>query len=436
MQHPTLLFYGSSPDQNLLNRIQADPTWGFVMDNGRARDVVFTIYENLARADAIIALPSAHPVHLVSLIAEAEVGHPLIVQDPAAPGHPEPKPIIFCGSTEQWKGFKELFAPMRREGLLREGFDRTVHYAATTDQALTKIESLLPSAIQSTRIHYYLHSKKSADLEVDLKSNVRPPSDITVACFGSASTKNPAHLERTDLVARFLAKSNYNILHGGGTSGVMGQLSTSAAKYKAFVLGVTVHSSGAPKIFFERADGNNRPEDVDLQIASKDMLHRIETYAGHSHAFVALDGGIGTIQEILVIAELLAQSHPVMHYEDSRGAVVKKPLFLLNEAKIYDGLLSYLTAQGFGHLTPHIRIVETRRELEQGLEAHFREHRPRGYDIEQNHRFRERYGNLPAPMTPTRFPDLSTLIAAPAAGRDLPVPPGTSDPREHGSLQP
>jgi predicted Rossmann-fold nucleotide-binding protein len=402
-QAPTVLMYGTPPeDGRLLKEVIAPRGWGLVQDNGRARDAVFTVYENLARADAILALPDAHPLHLVTLLAEAEVGHPLIVQSRTADLNDfKVKPIIFFGSTEEWLPFRNMFGVMQQQGLLREGFDRLAHYEASPIAARAWIEAHLPEEIRTTRIDYYLHTRKQADLSHEARKDVRPPSPITISCFGSASTANPAHLEHADEAARAFTRNNWNILHGGGDYGVMGQLTRSALKFKAYTIGVTVHASGAPKIGFERNGLETRGDQIDELIASKDMLHRIESYAGNAQAFVALDGGIGSVQEVLVIAELLARRHPAVIYETAVQKLAAKPLWVLDADGIYAPVLKYLALE-YGYLLEHIRVTHSIDHLEAELGRHFVDCPPHPRSDGGKPKFRELYGDRAQPVAAVR----------------------------------
>ena len=212
-QTPTVVAYGSPPSARFYAEVIEPGGWGFVQDNGRARDAVFTVYENLARADALIAFPDAHPLHLVTLLAEAEVGHPLIVQSRARGGLDfRPKPIVFLGAEEDWRPFRGIFGEMKAQGLIREGFDRLAHYESSPAAARRWIEEHLPAQIPTTRIEYYLHVRKRADLVHEARDDVRPPSAVTISCFGSASTSNSAHLDSADQAARMAARNDWNIL--------------------------------------------------------------------------------------------------------------------------------------------------------------------------------------------------------------------------------
>jgi predicted Rossmann-fold nucleotide-binding protein len=395
---PTLLIYGTPTDPHFFSDFVEKEQWGIALDNGRARDPIFTIYENLARADALMCFPNAHPVHLVTIMAEAEVGHPLIVTE-STPNNPHfrTKPIVFFGEREAWAPFLESFSEMQRQGLIRDSFSRLAFYTSSSKEAREYIVANLPAQIPSTRLHYYVHAKRDADLESRLREDVRPPSGTTVAFFGSASTTNEEHLKRAEAVARTLVRRDFNILHGGGVRGVMGQLTAAGNRLKGFVKGVTVHATGAPKIFFERAAGDRVPEEVDLHIASKDMLHRIESYAGNSEAFVALDGGIGSVQEILVIADLRAQQHPVVTFETVDNRHVLKPLWLLNESKIYSPLLNYLKERKLSRLINEIQVADSISALEEGLLAFFTENKPVPIPFDRASKFRTKYKEIRHP---------------------------------------
>lgn len=403
---PTLLVYGTPADHSFFAEFVERLRWGVALDNGRARDPIFTIYENLARADAILCLPNAHPLHLVTVMAEAEVGHPLIAAGlPAEPGKFPAKPIVFWGDEASWRPFREVFSRMRAQGLTREIFDRLVYYTADIADARDFIAAHLPTEIPSTRLAYYVHAKRDADLEKGMRDDVRPPSGVTVACFGSASTTNPEHLRRAEAVARALVRRDFNILHGGGVHGVMAELTRVGNRLKGFVKGVTVHAIGAPKIFFERAAGGGAAEEVDLHIASKDMLHRIESYAGNSEAFVALDGGIGSVQEVLVIADLRAQRHPVVMFETVDRRRVAKPLWLLNESAIYTPLIEYLEARALSRLRDEIQTAASVAELETGLGEFFAAHKPIPVSPNDALAFRSKYKEVPQPTEPLRMSD-------------------------------
>ncbi len=399
---PTILIYGMPKKFDKFISLSKDLDVGLILDNGLARDPIFTFAENLSRADAIIAYPNAHPLHLVSLIAEAEVGHPLLQRYPSTLVKNKDsiitKPVVFFGSKKEWKPFQEQFESMRAEGLIRSGFDRTVHYESRFKKVIEYFAKELTDQIPATRLHYYQHSMKPADIIAQGKNSSLEQSPITISFFGSASSESALHLARADAAARMCARNNWNILHGGGDAGVMGQLTRSGKQYDAYVCGVSVDFSGAPKIHFERKDNSSSFSDHDYFIASKDMLHRIETYAGHSEAFVSLDGGIGSLQEILVISELLASLHPAVYYKTINGDSVAKPLYVVNESKIYDSVFTYLHSLKLSRLTNNIIEVSSIEELHRSAKEFFAKHPPLEKDANRKRDFRDRYLEQELPL--------------------------------------
>lgn len=416
-QIPTILCYGEPKTSTFRDRVikpgQLDH-WARITDDGYARDSIFTMYENFARADAIVVFPNANPVHMTTVIAELEVWHPLLQQKPEEPGEFQ-KPVVFCGTAEEFAPFRAIYKDVKSQGLARGDFEHLIHYEGSPARVREYIEENLLPEIPTTRLNYYFHTRTQADMDIKYVEG-RPASNITVSCFGSASTQNPEFLERTDRAALTFARNNWNILHGHGDYGVMGQLSESAQKYKAHVIGVGVHASGAPAIYAKELSEVRKP--VDQSINSKDMLHRIESYAGNAHAFVSLDGGLGSIQEIIVIAELLSKRHPVVTYEDTNGnEEVKKPLWVVNESGIYTELMFYLQQSEFAYLRDEFQVAENLQELENGLQRHFEQHRPKEHDLKAGD-FRADYDERKLPVSviefgkgieKEQFPDLNTL---------------------------
>jgi predicted Rossmann-fold nucleotide-binding protein len=400
---PTILCYGTIPSElySFLLTLRKKGEIGLVVDDG-GRDPIFTFYENLARADAILVSPTAHPAHIISLLTESEVGHPLILQgrvQKEEKGKEFPvKPVIFYGPEEEWRPFQEQFAPMQELGLIREGLDRVAFYTDDPNEMFSHVKKNLAPELPTTRLHYYEHAKKRADLTIESRRDARPPSDITVSFFGSASSSHPDVLERTVEAANITARNGWNLLHGGGTRGVMGTLSEVGQRNKAFVYGISVDFSGAPLITFERDGEEGNLKQHDIYIASKDMIHRIETYALNSDAFVALDGGGGSLQEVLIIAELLSTKHPAVISLTATGEHIPKPLLVQNGGGTYTRALSWIENGPFAYLREYIEVTHSSEELEQHLQDHFAQHPPSSRKNQSQETLRKLYGEVPHPM--------------------------------------
>jgi hypothetical protein len=114
-------------------------------------------------------------------------------------------------------------------------------------------------------------------------------------------------------------------------------------------------------------------------------------------AFIALDGGIGSVQEILIIAELLAAKHPVVHYKNKEGNKTPKPLYILNCQDIYSELINYLKNSKYSYLLKHIRIKSSLRSIFSGLDRCFLAYPPVIESPDARCNFRNDYFTVVAP---------------------------------------
>jgi uncharacterized protein (TIGR00730 family) len=110
-------------------------------------------------------------------------------------------------------------------------------------------------------------------------------------------------------------------VYGGGSLGLMGGVSIAAFLGGSQVLGVI------PKAL-AKWDIIGKTIGDELQVST--MSDRLNTMFNHVDAFIALPGGLGTLEEIFHISSW-AQLH--IHH---------KPIGLLNVNRFYDNLLSFL----------------------------------------------------------------------------------------------
>ena len=138
---------------------------------------------------------------------------------------------------------------------------------------------------------------------------------------GSSSGKEKEFLESANHLGRVLAERKIHLVYGGGSLGLMGGVSMAAFLGGSQVLGVV------PKALANR-DIIGKTIGEELQVPT--MSDRLNTMFNHADAFIALPGGLGTLEEIFHISSW-AQLH--IHH---------KPIGLLNVNGFYDNLLSFL----------------------------------------------------------------------------------------------
>ncbi|MBO4581601.1 MAG: TIGR00730 family Rossman fold protein [Bacteroidales bacterium] len=160
---------------------------------------------------------------------------------------------------------------------------------------------------------------------------------ISVFC-GSRSGNNPLYTQAAQELGRLFVQNNITLIFGGGSIGLMGAMADEMALLHGNIIGVL------PKFFNAEAVGH---KNVTEMIPVNSMSERKNIMADISDGFIALPGGIGTMDELF---EVLTYSQLHLH---------EKPVGLLNTARFYDGLLLQLNTmvdEGFLY-TRHYRML-------------------------------------------------------------------------------
>ena len=114
-------------------------------------------------------------------------------------------------------------------------------------------------------------------------------SSVCVYC-GSGKGLNPAYAVTARKFGKALADSGVRLVYGGGSLGLMGEVAKSALGSGGKVTGIIPEFLGAKEKMLQ---------DVDELIVVKDMHARKKLMFERSDAFVALPGGIGTLEELV-----------------------------------------------------------------------------------------------------------------------------------------
>jgi len=167
---------------------------------------------------------------------------------------------------------------------------------------------------------------------------------VCVFC-GASPGHRPDYLQLAWATGRLLAQRGLTLVYGGGKVGLMGALADAALAAGGRVIGVI------PQMLLDREVGHSGL--TELRVV-RTLAERKAVMAELSDAFLALPGGIGTMDELF---EAWTWAQLDLH---------RKPCGLLNYAGYYDDLvrfLDYAVAEGFQ--TPRHRaalLVDT--ELE------------------------------------------------------------------------
>jgi uncharacterized protein (TIGR00730 family) len=153
---------------------------------------------------------------------------------------------------------------------------------------------------------------------------------ICVYC-GSSPGTDPAFLEAARDFGKILAHAGIRLVWGGGSVGLMGAIAAS----------VIEHGGAATGIIPEFLTAKEKPRRLaQEQIVTRDMHERKRTMFDRADAFVALPGGIGTLEELV---EQMTWAQLGRH---------KKPILIANINGFWDPLLSLLAHMRIAGLVP------------------------------------------------------------------------------------
>ena len=112
---------------------------------------------------------------------------------------------------------------------------------------------------------------------------------ICVYC-GSGPGTNPRFVEAAIALGKALAENGIRLVYGGGSIGLMGAVATSVLDHGGNVTGII------PDFLTTRENALKRVQEM---IVTPDMHERKRLMFERSDAFVALPGGIGTLEELV-----------------------------------------------------------------------------------------------------------------------------------------
>ena len=129
--------------------------------------------------------------------------------------------------------------------------------------------------------------------------------NICVYC-GSGSGHNPAYADAARTLGHAMAQADIGLVYGGGGLGLMGEIARAVLERGGHVTGIIPEFlSGREKML----------RDVQELIVTRSMHERKQIMFERSDAFVALPGGVGTLEELveqLTWSQLGKNSKPIV----------------------------------------------------------------------------------------------------------------------------
>ena len=117
----------------------------------------------------------------------------------------------------------------------------------------------------------------------------RPERNVCVYC-GSGLGLNPEYTAAARTLGAAFAANNIGLVYGGGSLGLMGEVARSTLEHGGHVTGII------PGFLVEK---EAMLRDVNEMILTEDMHERKRLMFERSDAFVALPGGVGTLEELV-----------------------------------------------------------------------------------------------------------------------------------------
>lgn len=152
------------------------------------------------------------------------------------------------------------------------------------------------------------------------RGKARAIANVCVYC-GSGHGTDPRYAEAAKTLGQGLAGAGIGLVYGGGGLGLMGEVARATLEAGGRVTGIIPE-------FLTRKEHMLR--DVHELMITKDMHERKRLMFEHSDAFVALPGGIGTLEELV---EQLTWSQLGQH---------TKPIVVANIGGFWDPFLNLL----------------------------------------------------------------------------------------------
>jgi uncharacterized protein (TIGR00730 family) len=143
---------------------------------------------------------------------------------------------------------------------------------------------------------------------------------IAVFC-GSKEGTRPEYAQAAQSLGRLLAAHEIELVYGGGSIGLMGVVADAVIAAGGRVIGVIPSSLAQKEVMHEGLS--------DLRIV-RTMHERKAMMANLAEAFIALPGGLGTMDEFF---EIVTWAQLGEH---------AKPIGLLNTARFFDPLLHFI----------------------------------------------------------------------------------------------
>lgn len=162
-------------------------------------------------------------------------------------------------------------------------------------------------------------------------------NSICVYC-GSSPGRSPEYAESARRLGQEIAVHGMRLTYGGGTKGIMGAVAQGVLENGGRAFGII------PQFLLGKEAGQRQADPSCELVVTRDMHERKHLLFENADAFVALPGGIGTVEEIV---EVMTWAQLGRH---------RKPMVFANILGFWDpmlAMLAHMRDEGFIH-TAHL----------------------------------------------------------------------------------
>ncbi len=139
-------------------------------------------------------------------------------------------------------------------------------------------------------------------------------------CIGANLGVKPIYIEATKQLGKDLVKNNIKLIYGGSNLGLMGILANTVMENGGTVIGFIPH-------YFNQEQAHSGISELHIVKSIHERKMLMEQY---SDGFMALPGGLGTLEEMF---ELINAAKLSLH---------KKPFFIVNIDNYFSKLIDFI----------------------------------------------------------------------------------------------
>ncbi len=188
-----------------------------------------------------------------------------------------------------------------------------------------------------------------------MSKKTAPIRSVCVYC-GSQPGRDPGHIQAGRLLGKSIVEHGLQLVYGGGTRGIMGAVASGVLSAGGHVTGII------PEFLMDKEATRHSLGQLSELIVTADMHERKHKMFERADAFVALPGGIGTLEEII---EIMTWAQLGRH---------RKPMVFGNIGGFWTPmleLLQHMRDEGFVH-TAHLvqpLVIDKAEEIVPGILA-------------------------------------------------------------------